>query len=521
MNLIKRLVNLGRNEQYEEAIRYYEKCHYKKAINLFNEVLRLKKGKSSPLYTLAKFHCTQAHQHLGKFFMVSSHYQDASLEFEKALELKPDCSEMNQYLGICYTNLNQPAKAYAAFEKILQQDHDRLSPKFRLSIIFFNLGIWDKARNAFSVMIQRNPELADIHYHLGLVNSGLCRAKEAIKAYEKALTINPNYIKARIKCSILYAYRGKLDDALDTMLPVVQKHPSFADAHYLLGLIYAARNETTQSIEHLKQAISINPDYKDAHTRLGFLLLDSGVRLEALDEFKKAIRICPDDNPLLTALKIYDTIGDTSEYHSWEQELFCEGPDDEKAPLSDKRQDLMNYFIISPGFAEMLSILKMLPQDIAFFHEELIPFLEEILAIHPDYSDVHNSLGTFYLKIGLFDKAIASFQSAHKISPCYLKARVNLFNALKEQGDLEAALKEGQKLFDDQLSYPDILLAMGEVYLAQGRFEEAQNITRRALAQNDKYGPAQFLSAQILHKSGRPDEAYEALRKCVYMDFSH
>ncbi len=515
MKLLKQIFTFGKNSAYKEAINYYNRCMYYDAIECFEKILQGKKSSKSLRSTLSKFYCGQAYRNLGEICFATGDYVNAARLFTKALEYNPNNVELYQYLGISYGNLNDLKKANDAFTKVMQQAPTSLDPRSKLGVVFYHLGIWDNAESTFKKKLEEQPGYAEIHYYLGLSYLGKGDAESASRSFKKAFSINPAYSKAKIKFCISQAYLRQFDDALDILLMEIEKFPNRADLHYIGGIIYAAGNDIEKSIAGFKQAISINPTYRDARIKLGILLCRLNRMDEGIRELEEACRLAPEDKAMITTLETLKKVCMAEDQCPGGKEGVCQLVSGEGRIDSKGLGEFINYFAISPNFADMLSILKKLPQSDAFLLDQLFPILKETIELHPGYSDIHNSLGTFYLKVGKYDKAIESFQEASKINPNYYKARINLFTVLKEKGNLESALDEGRGLLEEDLPYPDFMCAVGEVYLSIGNFEEALKVVEKALENNPKFAAANFLLAQIYHKRGENDKSVDTLKKCL------
>jgi len=515
MNILSRLNPFGGNRMYYNAIRLYNRFQYPEAIEKFNTILARKKRANSLHQTLTRVYCGQAHRNQGEIYLVIGDYGNASEECTAALEFDPNNMQLNKYLGVCLGYLDRYEEAYSALTKVLQQDPTLLSPESKLAAIFFNLRLWDKAEKKFSEILKQNPGYADIHFLRGVTYQGKGLIPEAVRAFTKALEINSAYSRAQIKLSISLAYMGKVGEALSVILPVAEKFSSHADIHYTCAVIYSAGNEMQKSIKYFRKAIEINPVYKKARIGLGMLLLRMGRTLEGLTELESVYRDDPADNALKTMIHTLKGMSDSTDSDARKLFSRLKATSEEKKREAGKPKGMIGYLTVAPGFSDMLAVLKAMPHDETFILEKLIPLLTETISLHPAYCDIHNSLGTFYIKIGQYEKAVESFREARRINPGYIKARINLFNALKENRDLDASMEAGIELYEKELPYPDFRCAVGEVYLSLEKFEKALEVVNKVLDEKPDFPPAHFLLAQIYNKKGDTDKAAETLRKCL------
>jgi len=73
------------------------------------------------------------------------------------------------------------------------------------------------------------------------------------------------------------------------------------------------------------------------------------------------------------------------------------------------------------------------------------------------------------------------------LNPNYVKARLNLFNLLKEQNRFQEALEHGNALERFNLLYPDLYCGLAETFLGLGRYSEAEEFARKAISISPVY----------------------------------
>jgi tetratricopeptide (TPR) repeat protein len=518
MKFLKKVFGLGKDEGYDEAIELYNNHMYRKAIESFKKVIANKDSSISLHRRLSHFYCGQAHYNLGLMFFAMSNFDKAVVEFENALEFRPNQVEIWEYLGICYNNICEYEKAVNAFEKVLDAEPYHLPARLKLGIAFHNLQMWDKAISICLEILKIHPNYADVHFHLGLAYLGQGKPSEASLAFENALKINPRYKESRIRLGITQAYLGNLDEALNHISLMLKEFPNYSDLHYYLGIIHASKNEVPKAISSFRRALEINPSFSESRVKLGMLLYKAKNFNEALHEIEKASRLDPGNKKIHTILDHLRRQISLSEKISKEMPgiTHIDLADDEI--IAQSMHDFNKHLEIVPNFSEMLSIMKGFSEENASFYEPLISIVQDSLAQHPGYADLHCSLGSLFFKTKRYEEAEKAFKQALAINPEYLQARVNLFKTLKAEGKLEAALKEGQHLLKKGLPYPDFLCSLGDIYISLKMFEEAETVLQSALEKKPKYARAHLVLANLYENTGATDKAISQLLKCLDSD---
>jgi tetratricopeptide (TPR) repeat protein len=345
---------------------------------------------------------------------------------------------------------------------------------------------WDSEAIAQTKLMETHPTYADAFYRLGVVHLGQGKIEQAISSFQQAVDSNPDYTEARIKLGISQGFAGRYDEAEQNLLYILQKRPSFADIYYYLGIIHASNKQILQAVQDLKKAVTINPTYKDAMLKLGVLYCQQQQYDLALNMLEHASRLDPPDEDLLSLVEAGRNI------------ITAHGDEtSDLVPLfasyignSDQIDELVKGFVthlsISPNLNDIMSIIEKGTFSKVNL-ESLLLLFQDYKAIFPNYSDVHYMLGILHKKLSQVQDAELSFKESVRLNPNYVKARLNLFNLLKEQDRFQEALEHGYALERFNLLYPDLYCGLAETFLGLGRYLEAEEFARKAVAISPVY----------------------------------
>ena len=512
MKFLKRVFHLGKDMGYEEAIELYNNHMYRKAIEKFKEVIENRSSSKSLHHRLSHFYCGQAHYNLAVMFFAMSNFNKAVVEFQSALEFRPNQVEIWEYLGICYNNTGEYEKAVNAFQKVLDVEPSHLPARLKLGIAFHNLQMWDKAISICREILKIHPNYADVYYHLGLSYLGQGKASDASLAFENALKINPQYKEPRIRLGITQAYLGNLDEALNNISYLLKEFPHYPDLHYYLGIIHASGDKISEAISSFRRALEINPAFSESRLKLAILLYKAEKYKEALNEIKEAARLDPINKNIQMILDHFRR-RIRSDGKISKETTHMDLTDDEI--IYQSIHDFNKHIVITPNFSEMLSIMRGFSEENAPFYEPLIPIVQDSVAQHPEYADLHSSLGSLLFKTKRYDEAEKAFKKALEINPEYLQARYNLFRTFKAKGEIESALKEGQYLYEKGLPYPDFNCSLGEIYMSLKLYDKAESVLQNSLVKKPKYARAHLVLAQLYENMDAKDKAISQLLKCL------
>jgi tetratricopeptide (TPR) repeat protein len=515
MSFFKRVLAFGKDEFYEEAIGLYNRHQYKEAIEKFEEILKKKKSTTSLHYNLSRVYLSQAHRNLGIISFAMGNFSIALQEFQLALQFNPDYVELFHFIGVCQNNLGDFEGAIKSFNMLLEVEPSNLPTRLKLGVAFHNLGMWDKVIALYQRILKTNPNYADIHYRLGLAFLGQGAMNDAIKAFESALAINPGYLQARTKMSLTHAYLGNYDDALKDLTAIKEQFPYYADIQYHMGIVYTGCDKPEEAISHFRRALEINPTYKNAKTKLGFLYCHLGRVDEGIKELEEASRIDPQDQDLLMTIRVLKDVSATPPEGGGGFSDILNRVLGEEREIAQTMQEFIRHIEIGPDVSEIVSIIMSVSEEDSSLCEALIPLVKEHIAEHSEYPDLHDSLGTLYLRLNRIEEASLAFEEAVRLNPDFLSARYNLFYALKALGRHEEALVHGESISSRNLLYPDFYCTLGEVYLALSRFEDALKYVNKTLELNPHYARGHLLLSQIYEKEGNTHGALEELERCT------
>ncbi len=137
--------------------------------------------------------------------------------------------------------------------------------------------------------------------------------------------------------------------------------------------------------------------------------------------------------------------------------------------------------------------------------------LERAVQIYPDFLQARNILGTRYVRLGEYDKALAEYQAALAIDPHAAQTYHNLCVALfflRSYSEAELAARHSLEFVPQHVASRYML---GRALIAQGHATpEAIEMLRQS---EDKFPNASLILATVLFNQGHVDEAVTELRQ--------
>jgi tetratricopeptide (TPR) repeat protein len=308
------------------------------------------------------------------------HLNDAIVEYEAALRLKPDLAEAHYTLGVAWAH--RPERLHDAimqYEEALRLKPDYAEAHNNLGYALNAEGRTLEAIAQCKEALRLKPDLVEAHNNLGNALTAEGRSREAVAEYEAALRSKPDLAEAHNNLGfVLEKMPGRLNDAVAQFKEALRLKPDYAEAHNNLGNALNAEGGIREAIAEYETALRLRPDYAEAHNNLGYDLERIPGRLnDAIVQYEEALRLKPDD------AVAHFNLGNA---------LNAEGRT-----------------------------------------REAIPHYEAALRLKPDYAEAHTNLGYGLAQMpGRLDDAIAQYEEALRLKPDDAAAHFNLAVALLE-----------------------------------------------------------------------------------------
>ncbi len=201
---------------------------------------------------------------LGVQYLSEGRFDEALVNLDRALALRPDLPDPHVTMGELYLRWGKPADALQHF------------------------------LDAREIL----PDNAGILYRLGNTYSALKRADEAKETYQQALELDPNDYGIRNALGSVYLSEGKVADARHEFAKAVELFPTRPHAVCNLGFTYAAERNWERAIDYYKQCLELSPAFFTAYFHMGDALYELGHKQEAIRSWETAQSINPQHGAL-------------------------------------------------------------------------------------------------------------------------------------------------------------------------------------------------------------------------------
>ncbi len=228
---------------------------------------------------------------LGATLASSGRLDEAIIQFQKALELKPDDADAYLDLGAALARRGEVDGAIAHYRKALEFDPSYEKAHYDIGIALMGRGRIDEAIVHYRKALEIEPDDANAHNNLGAALAGRGRVEEAIVHYRRALELKPNDAEAYYNLGLALVGRRQVEEAIADYRKALEIRPGYVRAHLDLGLALIGRGEVDEAIAHFRKALELKPDNVHAQYDIAAALAGQGRIDEAIDHYRKALEI--------------------------------------------------------------------------------------------------------------------------------------------------------------------------------------------------------------------------------------
>ena len=264
----------------------------------------------------------------------------------------------------------------------LAQDPHNADALIALGDLYYNERAWDKAYPIYETQISIAPVHKEIDVFKAALRQGICAVKlnkipEAFKGLSSAVQINPNDFEVNYYLGLTFYKNNEFEKAVPRFKKAVVIRPETPGLNSPLGLSLYKAKHYKESIPYLKRALDENPENKEALFAMADGMNESGYGEKAMKVF---MHLRPDPEfgaeACLAAGMHHLKLGEADKaIQDFEIGLKHQNATPEIA-IETRYRLALAYFA-----------LKSIGNGIAY--------LQEIMAINPQYKDVPQLLARY------------------------------------------------------------------------------------------------------------------------------
>jgi tetratricopeptide (TPR) repeat protein len=287
----------------------------------------------------------------------------------------------------------------------------------------------------------------------------------AIREYKEGLAKDPKRKMAYQKRMIeVYMRQGRRGEAADLNSQILKDDPNDNDAKGLSATFLLDKGEVARAITELQAVVTRSPENPVAHYQLGRAHAARGEFEQARQQFSKAIDLRPDYIMARLALA---------------QLQVTRGEFD--AALKTAEQVLqIDKNSVNARLIESAALMGMRKFG------ESRDMLGTMLRSNPNSPDVHFQMGLVNLAESKFKEAEEAFRKTHQLNPANPRGLMGLVETQMAQSKPDQALLLLRAESDKNPNNIDLRLAIGNIAVRSGKYDEAVQAFNHVLNSLDK-----------------------------------
>ncbi len=197
------------------------------------------------------------------------HIEEASIEYQKGLELDKKNITLINSLGVCYGLIDMLDKAKDEFKKVLSISSNEIMSIYNLGLIYDLTDENDKAINYLKKANSIDNNIFEIELLLGSLLYRTDDIKRALYHLEKALKLKESSSPALKIRGEIFLKQNKLSKAVSSFSKAIKINPSDATSLSGLAKAYEIQNKNIDiALSFAKKSVKLDPDNPVFRTRL-------------------------------------------------------------------------------------------------------------------------------------------------------------------------------------------------------------------------------------------------------------
>ena len=441
------------------------------------------------VWSNASITITLTHYKLGKSLAQQGRWEEAIVQYQKALELNPNLSEAQAALTQALAQ--QQVTPQRAITTSPQTSNGNLIPEKtaegrrlrKQCQQYARQGQWQEAARTLQQLINVEPSF-EAYRDLGRVQARLKQSLESAQSWYQAFSLNPEKVRAQDHWQLgnTLAKQKQWEKAISCYNWALERDPNLFEAHRNLGAVFARQEKWEEAVAAYRKALALNSDLAIVHKELARALEHQEDWEAAIAAYWQAMIQDPQD--LSVSEQLLKLLAKQQDWQKLEQ--VC-------------RQGIA----VHPRIAKFHHWLgnTLLKQQ---REEEAVAAYQEAISLEPERFWSHNNLGDAFVQLKRWEEAVAAYRSAIALKDDFALSHYNLGQAAMELERWEEAVERLQQALKLDEDLPQVEEFLADALRMRGKadLKKAVDYYRSAIAKNPDY-------EKLYHKAldAKPDVA--------------
>ena len=293
---LKRFFKFVPRNEYSRGLDLFNEGQYKKALRVFEDLISRQSAEQDLDLDTIELYACESRVALSKERLNEGKLEEAILEMEKAVALKPNFADLRYTLGRLLFDASRFDEAKIHFVHALTINPKFFKAKINLARTELVTGHREKCIEKLASARDDCPsfyrENVDHLIQMVRMNEGESAVKQA---FHEILEDRPSSAQVRREVAIQAIQNGDYAEAIRELKKAIAVNADYPDLHNYLGIAYGNSGMADDAIEEFETALKINPYYLKARLNLALALYDQGRCAEAQSHIERVLAVQPEN----------------------------------------------------------------------------------------------------------------------------------------------------------------------------------------------------------------------------------
>jgi len=430
----------------------------------------------------------------GKAYHDMGKHEEALVDFNRALELKPDDAWAIDSRGKAYWLMGKYEEALADLTHSIGLDPKYVWAIQQRGVTYLLMGQNEEAIADFNRVIELNPEDTWAIEERAKAYQEMGKYEEALADFTRAIELRPYATSPIIDRARAYQEMWKYEEALADFTRAIELEPNKTGPITNRAEAYQEMGKYDEAIADLTRVIELKPDDTWAIIDRAKAYQEMGKHEEAIADFTHAIELKPDETSLIIdRAEAYQKMGKHEEALA-DFTRAIELKPDETSPIANRARAY---------------------QMMGKHEEAIVDFTSAIALKHDDTTFLLILRAAAYQEMGKYEEALADCTRALELYPDDTWAITNRARAYQKMGKYEEALADLNRAIELDPENDWAITGRGETYRQMGKHEESLADFTRAIELKPENDWSYYLRALTFQSLGQTEKVAEDLAKAI------
>jgi tetratricopeptide (TPR) repeat protein len=186
-------------------------------------------------------------------------YDRAIEDYDQAIRLNPKHADAFSNRGVAYSRKGDYDRAIENYNEAIRLNPKHAGALYGRGNAYRRKGDYDRAIENYDEAIQLSPKHANAFSNRGVAYARKRDYDRAIENYDEAIRLNPKHVNAFYNRGNAYRHKGDYDRAIENYDEAIRLNPKHGDAYSNRGLVRFYEGQFAAAVPDFSQAVKFAP----------------------------------------------------------------------------------------------------------------------------------------------------------------------------------------------------------------------------------------------------------------------